>query len=118
MQIPVVEEEGNKEEMRNPEPVVMPTVSRKISRAKELDAGQPQSRILTTSKTVRPHIIKQNEHQVKTTIPSNLPVPQDPESLNLKEQLLPELKLMLEKREHSWVKAQCTGLPPASDSLT
>uniref|UniRef100_M3XYG4 Uncharacterized protein n=1 Tax=Mustela putorius furo TaxID=9669 RepID=M3XYG4_MUSPF len=61
---------------------------------------------------------KGNEHQVKTTIPPSIPVPQDPKSLNVKEQLLHELKLMLEDREHSQAQAQYTGLPPASDHWT
>ncbi|XP_032255457.1 spermatogenesis-associated protein 31D4-like [Phoca vitulina] len=108
---------------KNLEPVVVPTVSREIFRAKQLDAHQSQSNILTTSKPVSSQIIKVNDNKVKTTIPIKSPppnpsIPQDPKSSNLKEQLLYELKFKLENRERSRAQAQRTGLPPASDSLT
>lgn len=108
---------------KNLEPVVVPTVSREIFRAKQLDAHQSQSNILTASKPVSSQIIKVNDNKVKTTIPIKSPppnpsIPQDPKSSNLKEQLLYELKFKLENRERSRAQAQRTGLPPASDSLT
>ncbi|XP_008703746.2 spermatogenesis-associated protein 31D1-like [Ursus maritimus] len=109
--------------MKNLEPAVVPTVSREIFRAKELDAHQSQFNILTTSKPGSSQIVKVNENKVKTTVPINPPppnisIPQDPESSTLKEQLLHELKLKLENRKHSQAQAQCTGLPPAADTLT
>ncbi|XP_064435520.1 spermatogenesis-associated protein 31D4-like isoform X2 [Mirounga angustirostris] len=108
---------------KNLEPVIVPTVSREIFRAKQLDAHQSQSNTLTTSTPVSSQIIKVNDNKVKTTIPiksppPNLSIPQDPKSSSLKEQLLCELKIKLEKRERSRAQAQRTGLPPASESLT
>ncbi|XP_072619010.1 spermatogenesis-associated protein 31D1-like [Vulpes vulpes] len=97
--------------------VLVPTVSREIFRAKELDARQSRSNdILTTSKL---HV---NQNKVRSTVPiqspsQNISILQDPKSSKLKEQLLSELKLKLENREYSRVHSQCTSLPPASNSL-
>ncbi|XP_038382934.1 spermatogenesis-associated protein 31D4-like isoform X8 [Canis lupus familiaris] len=99
-------------------PVIMPTVSREIFRAKELDARQSRSNdTLTTSKL---HV---NQNKIRSTVPiqspsQNISILQDPKSSKLKEQLLSELKLKLENREYSRVHGQCTGLPAASNSLT
>lgn len=64
-----------------------------------------------------------NENKVETTVttgspPPKLPVPQDPKSLDLKEQLFSELNFKLENREHSQAQGQPTDTSLASDNLT
>ncbi|XP_057576608.1 spermatogenesis-associated protein 31D4-like [Hippopotamus amphibius kiboko] len=106
------------------EPVSTSKVSREIFRADELDTLQLKTcDMLTTSKLGSSQMINVNKNQVETTVttknpPSKLPVPQDPESLALREQLFGELKFKLENREHSQAQGQPTDLSLASDNLT
>ena len=118
MKIPVGTRGGQQgTKMKNPGPVVT-TESREILTTKELHTHQSQPRVLTASKPVSSQIRKGNKHQVKTTIPANIPIPQEPKPLNLKELLLHELKVMLENREPNQAQYECPGLPQAADHLT
>uniref|UniRef100_A0A8D0UUS4 Uncharacterized protein n=1 Tax=Sus scrofa TaxID=9823 RepID=A0A8D0UUS4_PIG len=106
------------------EPVSMPNVSREIFRAEELNAVQLKaSENLTTSKPGSSQAINVNENKVETTVtterpPRKLPVPQDPKSLDLKEQLLDELKCKLENRGHSQAQGRPLDASLAPDNLT
>ncbi|XP_007446790.1 PREDICTED: spermatogenesis-associated protein 31D1-like [Lipotes vexillifer] len=106
------------------EPVFMPRLSREVFTAEELDTLQLKtSDMVTTSKPGSSQMINVNENKVETTVttgspPPKLPVPQDPKSLDLKEQLFSELNFKLENREHSQAQGQPTDTSLASDNLT
>ncbi|XP_059782654.1 spermatogenesis-associated protein 31D4-like [Balaenoptera ricei] len=106
------------------EPVSMPKLSREVFTAEELDTLQLKtSDMLTTSKPRSSQMINVNENKVETTVttespPPKLPVPQDPKSLDLKEQLFSELNFKLENREHSQAQGQPTDTSLTSDNLT
>nr|XP_010951439.1 spermatogenesis-associated protein 31D4-like isoform X1 [Camelus bactrianus]XP_045371122.1 spermatogenesis-associated protein 31D4-like isoform X1 [Camelus bactrianus]XP_045371123.1 spermatogenesis-associated protein 31D4-like isoform X1 [Camelus bactrianus]XP_045371124.1 spermatogenesis-associated protein 31D4-like isoform X1 [Camelus bactrianus]XP_045371125.1 spermatogenesis-associated protein 31D4-like isoform X1 [Camelus bactrianus] len=110
--------------MEKSQPVSMPKVSREIFRAEELNTLQLKTiGMLTTSKPGSSQMINLNESKVETTVttknpPPKLPVPPDPKSLDLKEQLFGELKCKLENREHSQAQGQATDMSLASDNLT
>ncbi|XP_070446970.1 spermatogenesis-associated protein 31D4-like [Equus przewalskii] len=94
--------------------------SREIFRAKELNALQSKTgSILTTSNPGNSQMMTKVETTGSTERPSpKRPVPQDPKSSGLKEQLFGELKFKLEKRNQSQVQGQPTDRSPASESLT
>nr|XP_044612706.1 spermatogenesis-associated protein 31D1-like [Equus asinus] len=94
--------------------------SREIFRAKELNALQSKTgNILTTSKPGNSQMMTKVETTRTTERPSpKRPVPQDPKSSGLKEQLFGELKFKLEKRNQNQVQGQPTDRSLASESLT
>ncbi|XP_070352192.1 spermatogenesis-associated protein 31D1-like [Equus asinus] len=94
--------------------------SREIFRAKELNALQSKTgNIFTTSKPGNSQMMTKVETTRTTERPSpKRPVPQDPKSSGLKEQLFGELKFKLEKRNQNQVQGQPTDRSLASESLT
>ncbi|XP_054935220.1 spermatogenesis-associated protein 31D1, partial [Physeter macrocephalus] len=106
------------------EPVSMPKWSREVFTAEELDTLQLKtSDMLTTRKPGSSQMTNVKEHKEETTVtpgspPPKFPVPQDPKSLDLKEQLFSELNFKLENREHSQAQGQPTDTSLASDNLT
>ncbi|XP_028349282.2 spermatogenesis-associated protein 31D1-like, partial [Physeter macrocephalus] len=94
------------------ERVSMPKLSREVFTAEELDTLQLKtSDMLTTRKPGSSQMTNVKENKEETTVttgspPPKFPVPQDPKSLDLKEQLFSELNFKLENREHSQAQGQ------------
>ncbi|XP_036290149.2 spermatogenesis-associated protein 31D1-like [Pipistrellus kuhlii] len=107
------------EEMKS-EIVSMPNVPR----AEELNALQSKmSDILTTSKLEIPQRLTVSENKgimiVKTkNLPAETSVLQNPNSADLQNQLISELKSKIEKKKQSQAQGQCNNVSHASDRLT
>ncbi|XP_051689687.2 spermatogenesis-associated protein 31D1 [Oryctolagus cuniculus] len=96
--------------------------SREIFKAKELLALQSKSaNALTTNKSGDSVAVdgktKREETTLATEIPSPTSVSQDPKLSEFKNNLIKELKLKLENRDHSSVQKQSIDMAVASDNL-
>ncbi|VTJ89961.1 Hypothetical predicted protein, partial [Marmota monax] len=102
----------------------MSNKSREIFKAKELCAIRSQStNSLTTTESESSSVTDMNMNKVESTLtierpPEGISVLKDSKSLDLKNQLLNELKMKIESRERGLVPAFSTELSLASDKLT
>ncbi|XP_058441501.1 spermatogenesis-associated protein 31D1-like isoform X2 [Marmota monax] len=102
----------------------MSNKSREIFKAKELCAIRSQStNSLTTTESESSSVTDMNMSKVESTLtiegpPEGISVLKDSESLDLKNQLLNELKMKIESRERGLAPAFSTELSLALDKLT
>ncbi|XP_058440064.1 spermatogenesis-associated protein 31D1 isoform X2 [Marmota monax] len=110
--------------IKNLEYFPMSNKSREIFKAKELCAIRSQStNSLTTTESESSSVTDMNMNKVESTLtierpPEGISVLKDSKSLDLKNQLLNELKRKIESRERGLVPAFSTELSLASDKLT
>ncbi|XP_015999263.2 spermatogenesis-associated protein 31D3-like [Rousettus aegyptiacus] len=115
-------QQGNK--MNKSEPVPVPYMSRETFTAESMDDLQSSTfDVLTSSEPVISQRTNVNDSKGETTVstespPANISVLQEPKSLDLKKQILSELKSALENRVHGRTQGQASDMSLASDSLT